>query len=215
MYNNNYSEIDWALADQEIGEDTVLETYSIGDKVQLPDGSIGYVNTNRMSNNMYNIIGPYRLWTKNHIDGDDLILIQEVNIDKHAIGDPVVKSSVCRIPNMKSNRRLGYIVETSNCRGSTLSDEVVSVMFDDSEVHTIRLAGLIKTHEITIPGKKSDKVYSEHIDNLIDKIGTFFSNGEILKVKSAEDKVTSYHMVVHNDKFRTLTEVYISNGFSE
>lgn len=213
MYGDSYSEIDWGVVDYEM-EDTVIDTYKVGDKVQLEDGSIGYINGNKTSNNNYNVIGPYRLWTLNNVDGDSLTLVQEVQEDRFIVGDAVTKSNRCRIALMPSPRALGYIVETSSCRGSNLTQETVSVMFDDSEVYNVKRAGLVKVHEVTIDGSKDDDVYHEHIDKLIDNIGTVFVNGDILKVKSAVDKVTSYHCVIHNDKFRTLSEVSISNGFT-
>ncbi len=212
MYNDRYLDVDWAMIDDE-EEDTVIDTYKRGDKVQLDDGSIGYIHSNRMSSNSYNIIGPYRLWCKNNVDGDSLTLIQEVQTDRLIVGDPVVKANKCRIPRLSSKRKLGYIVEASLCKGSQLTSDVVSVMFDDAEVYNIRRSDLIKVHEATVGGCIGDEKYEEQFDNLIDAIGTGFLNGEILKVKSAGDNVTSYHLVVHNDKFKTLSEVYISNEF--
>lgn len=214
MYNDRYLDVDWGIVDFE-EEDTVIENYKLGDKVQLETGAIGYINTNRKHNNTYDIIGPYRLWTVNGVDGDSLTLVQEADVHptKFEVGDPVLKAHRCRLPNMKSNRNLGYIVETSTCRGSAVSKGLIKVMFDDSEVHEVDTSSVIKTHEVTIDGEKGNEVYAEHIDNLIDSIGTLFFNGEVLKIKSAKDNITSYHTVIHNDKFRTLSEVYISNGF--
>lgn len=213
MYGDGYSEVDWGVTHYD-EEDTVIDTYKLGDKVQLLDGSIGYINTNKTYGNSYNIIGPYRLWSRNNVNGDDLTLVQEADGSRFETGDAVIKANSCRIPSMKSNRALGYIVETNSCRGSSLPYDSVNVMFSDSEVHTIKRSRLIKMHEVTIDGTKGDEVFNSHIDNLIDAIGTSFLNGDVLKVQSAGDKVTSYHLVVHNDKFRTLTEVYISNGFT-
>jgi len=212
MYNDGYSDIDWGMVEYD-EEDTVIDTYKVGDKVQLDDGSIGYINTNRMSNNTYNIIGPYRLWSKNNVDGDSLTLIQEVQPNRLEEGDAVVKANKCRIPQMPSKRALGYIVETSSSRGSDLTPDQVSVMFDDAEVFKVKRSDLVKTHEVVIDGCKSDEKYNAQINSLIDNIGEAFLNGELLKVKSAGDNSTSYHLVVHNDKFRTLSEVHIKNGF--
>ncbi len=213
MYSDSYIDIDWGMVEHDEEEDTVIDTYKVGDKVQLDDGSIGYINTNRMSNNTYSIIGPYRLWSKNNVDGDSLTLIQETQTNRLEEGDAVVKANKCRIPQMPSKRALGYIVETSSSRASDLTPDQVSVMFDDAEVFKLKRSDLVKMHEVTIGGCIGDEKYSQYIDNLIDKIGDAFLNGELLKVKSAGDSGITYHLVVHNDKFRTLSEVYIENGF--
>lgn len=216
MYGHGYDDVDWgvvnALNDEE--EDTVLNIYRRGDKVKMSNGFIGYVNSNKMTGNKYNVIGPFRLWSKNNVDADFLTLIQEVKLSNFIVGSAVLKSNRCRITTMKKNRLLGYVVEDSASKGSNLAKDTVSIMFDDNEVHDVDKSNLIYIHEVSIVGAYGDATYMDFLDKSIDEIGIKYLNGEIIQITTGDNTGPVYYSVIHNDIFKTLSEVPISNEWT-
>ena len=211
----SYSDVDWGMVDDyyDKEEDTVLDIFKKGDRVQLSDGAIGIINNNKTYNNMYTIIGPYRQWSRSNVKADDIMLLQEHDPSRIKVGDPILKAHKCRIPTVPSKRLLGYVVEDRTVPASNLIHNTISVMFDDCEEHIVNTCDVIKVHEIKINNSLDDLKFLSKIDMLIDGIGTKFLNGEVIQVESVPDKNKIYYAVVHNNNFKTFTEVYIENGF--